>query len=298
MSAYTTVCRSSDRAEWLEARRSGIGSSDAAAVLGASPFASPLSVYTDKLGETGEQEETEAMRWGTLLEPVVIAEFGKVTGRPVLRDGDLVRSNDHPFMLATCDASQTKERWSGVPGVLEIKTSGFGNWEDGIPRHVWVQIQHQMAVTGKTWGSVAVLLGGNRLKWADVERDDKFIAETLIPELADFWQRVQDRRPPKPDGSESAREALKALYPDDDGSTVQLPGDLIDLDREREALRLQRKDMDARLELIDQEIKAAIGGASAGVLASGVTYTHKLQHRKETVLAATSFRVLRRTEKR
>ena len=37
------------REEWLSARRTGIGGSDIAAILGLSPWRTPLDVYRDKV---------------------------------------------------------------------------------------------------------------------------------------------------------------------------------------------------------------------------------------------------------
>ena len=65
-----------------------------------------------------------------------------------------------PFMLANIDREVV-----GVPGVqvLECKTAGeFGSrlWKDGVPEYVQLQVQHQLAVTGKAAADVAVLLCG------------------------------------------------------------------------------------------------------------------------------------------
>ena len=37
-----------DRQEWLKLRKEGIGGSDAGAICGLNPYASPMSVYQDK----------------------------------------------------------------------------------------------------------------------------------------------------------------------------------------------------------------------------------------------------------
>ena len=40
--------RNMSRAEWLAARKAGIGGGDAAAIIGLNPFSSPLTVWADK----------------------------------------------------------------------------------------------------------------------------------------------------------------------------------------------------------------------------------------------------------
>lgn len=292
---FEIVCDSFDREAWLEARRSGIGSSDAPGVLGISPFASPLSVYADKIGAAFDKETSEAMRWGTKLEPLIVEEFGQETGRKVVRTNQLIRSTERPWQLATLDAEQEKLGRDG-PGVLEIKATGFraGDWTEGVPAHVFAQVQHQLDVTGYRWGSVAVLMFGCRMLWADVARDDTFIEKMRAAE-ADFWARVLAREPVAPDGSKASLDALRALYPHDTGEVIVLPGNLIGLDAEREALKAEMKSSEGRLACLDAELKAAIGDASVGELANGVSFTYRLQKRKAYEVKETNFRVLRRS---
>ena len=64
------------RGEWLACRRQGIGGSDAAAVLGISPFRTARDLYFDKLGfpiEAGE-ENWVALEMGRLLEPLAAGQ--------------------------------------------------------------------------------------------------------------------------------------------------------------------------------------------------------------------------------
>ena len=297
-SRFTVELDCLDREKWLELRRTGIGSSDAPAVLGLSPFGSPLSVYVDKLGFREDREATEAMRWGIKLEPLIAEEFRRETQRKVELSGFLLRSKERPWQIATLDATQESIEHDG-PGVLEIKATGFraGDWTNGIPDHVYAQVQHQLDVTGYGWGSVAVLLFGCRMLWADVARDDAFLDKMRAAE-GELWRRVETGEPVAPDGTDASREALRLLYPEDTGEVVALPGDLIGLDAERQALKAELSAGQKRLDAIDNSLRAAIGAASAGELANGVTYTHRLQKRKAYTVKESAFRVLRRSEPR
>ena len=299
--AFEVVCDSRDRETWLAERRKGIGSSDAAAILGISPWASPLSVYADKKGLIPERDDSERMRWGTLLEPIVLAEYGKETGHEVQPCSTLCRSAERSWQLATPDAWRFRKEDPGTPlpfGVIELKTTGMGwSWTEGAPPHVVAQVQHQLAVTGLSWASVVVLVNGSRLLWIDLPRDDAFIARLNDAE-ADFWERVEKDLPPAPDGTEASREALKLLYPRDTGAVIALPGEFIDLDREREELLRAKATVEKDLEVANQRIKAALADATEGTLASGVRYSYRTQQRAEHVVKAAEFRVLRRHEKR
>lgn len=78
--------------------------------------------------------------------------------------------------------------------------------------YVTCQVQHQLAVTGKTAAHICVLLCGHEAKIYKVERDERLI-ESIIEQERLFWQYVETDTPPTPDHSESAAKALKLLYP-------------------------------------------------------------------------------------
>src|SRR5437868_10477255 len=79
------------RDEWLNVRRGGIGSSDAAAAVGLNPYKSQLELWMEKTGrdadlpKTDPNDEASPMYWGTLLEPIVAAHYTKRTGNKVRR---------------------------------------------------------------------------------------------------------------------------------------------------------------------------------------------------------------------
>ena len=75
------------REDWLEYRRLGIGGSDAAAVLGISPFQTGRDLYYDKLKivSANDDDNWVAKKAGTLLEPLVAEIFSYRTGLKVYR---------------------------------------------------------------------------------------------------------------------------------------------------------------------------------------------------------------------
>jgi putative phage-type endonuclease len=207
-----------ERADWLEVRKNGIGGSDAAAAVGLSPYKSQLELWLEKTGRDAElpkpdpEDITEPVFWGTLLEPIVAAAYTKQTGNRVRKVNAVLQHANIPFMLANLDREVI-----GVPGVqiLECKTAGeFGArlWSEGVPEYIQLQVQHQLAVTGKQAADVAVLICGQKLEVHRIQRDDDLIAR-LIPLEAQFWEYVTSDTPPPADGSESAERALRCLYP-------------------------------------------------------------------------------------
>lgn len=77
--------------------------------------------------------------------------------------------------------------------------------------YVQLQVQHQLAVTGKHAADVAVLLGGQELQVFRIERDDELIGKLIALEQG-TWGYVGGQ-PATADGSDSADAALRALYP-------------------------------------------------------------------------------------
>ncbi|MET3448185.1 lambda-exonuclease family protein [Ralstonia sp. 1138] len=268
------------REDWLAVRRTGIGGSDAAAAVGLNPYKSRLELWMEKTGRGAElpkpdpNDTTEPVYWGTLLEPIVAAAYCKQTGHRVRKVNAVLRHPTIPFMLANLDREVI-----GVPGVqiLECKTAGlFGarHWQDGVPEYVVLQVQHQLAVSGKQAADVAVLLCGQQLAVHRIERDDELIAG-LIPLEAEFWRYVQTDTPPPGDGSESADRALRVLYPRDSGGTVDFSDDrhlsavFADLVSVREQIEAQ----EVAAAKLKQTIQSAMGEASCALFETGeVTY--------------------------
>jgi putative phage-type endonuclease len=217
------------RIEWLEVRKSGIGGSDAATAVGLNPYMSPLELWLIKTGRDASlprpdsDDTTEPVYWGTLLEPIVAASYTKQTGHRVRRVNAVLQHPGVPFMLANIDREVVGNR---DVSLLECKTAGeFGArlWRDGVPEYVQLQVQHQLAVTGKQAADVAVLICGQKLEVHRIERDDGLIARLIELEAA-FWRFVTTDSPPPADGSDSADRALRCLYPGA-GGTVDFTND-------------------------------------------------------------------------
>ena len=108
--------------EWLEHRRRSIGGSDAAAIIGLNPWASPYSVWADKLGLIPPKEDNEAMRLGRDLEEYVAKRFCEETGKRVRRENSIIINPDYPFAHANVDRILI-----GEDAGLECKTSSSLN---------------------------------------------------------------------------------------------------------------------------------------------------------------------------
>jgi len=190
-----------DRVTWLAGRSYGIGSSDAAAIMGKSRWGSPMSVYADKLGLSEDSPPTPWQKWGLLLEPAIAADYEKQTGHKLFNPGAYTIFQ-HPsltFMQVTPDRLIEPVNGQDGWGSLSIKTTTVYNtkeWEAEPPIEADIQFQHELQTLGLKWGVIAVLIGGQSTIHVPVERNDKF-CDVLVEREAEFWQRILDKEPPR-----------------------------------------------------------------------------------------------------
>lgn len=286
-----------DRETWLVARREGIGGSDAPAVLGLSPFSSPLQLWAEKRGLLEPSVETEAMRWGRVLEPLVADRYAEETGRQLSPAHPFaIRVNaDRTWLRTTLDREIVSAEGKLIPAALELKTTnGFrgDDWDEEPPLHVQIQGQHQLLVTGWAWVSFAVLIGGQTFKWCDLERNDKFLK--LYEERArEFWRRVELGDPPTAGADD--REVLQALYPKDMGATIILPHESAEWDAVRVEADEHIAQWKKKKDEAEAKLRAAIGDASYGrVPSGGPRYSCRLVERDAYTVEPSSYRQLRR----
>lgn len=257
MSAATTFAnKQQNTEEWLQERRKFMGSSDAPAALGMSRWCSPLEVAREKktarTSEHHPQPETPEMRRGHVLEPVVACLYEKVTGRTVSTCPSAI-SNEHPFMAASPDRAINE---GPDDALLECKTHVIWTRDqygeagtDAVTDYEFIQVQHQMAVTGAKRVDVAILFGegqalqilsemldsGNvalsfAMRMAEqmefcifpVHRDEDFIA-TLIEAEREFWTRyVEGDEIPEDYAKIAPRSGIRKATEDEEESAQKL----------------------------------------------------------------------------
>ena len=199
------------REDWLSYRRKGIGGSDAAAIMGMSPFCTKRDLYYDKLGIQAVMDEEEdnwvAKEVGHRLEDLVAEIFSRKTGLKVYPVRKMFRHPLCPFMLA--DVDFFIDFPDGSKGILECKTTNYncqGKWaNDSTPVNYEYQGRHYMAVMNIDRMYFACLYGNNENEFfiRYMERDLD-IEEDLIAEEEFFWKENVEKgvEPPyteKPD---------------------------------------------------------------------------------------------------
>lgn len=288
-----------NRDAWLEGRQQGIGASEVAAVLGKCPFHSAYEIFNVKAGlilpdDLSGREEIE---WGLRHEATIAQAVAERTGREVALSEawSMYRADDAPHLLATPDAFQ-RHRGGGRPGVLQIKTTGFYNreeWEGGCPTHYEIQVQAEMRVTNRDWGSLVVLIGGNRMLGPfDLERNDRFLS-AADEVLAEFWDRVMAGIPPAADTHKATLSALSKLYAKESGRVHQLTPEFIPLADELKAVRAAKSAAEKREKELKAMFAAELKDASIGVLPDGRTLHYPTLKRAGYVVEPTTYRTLK-----
>lgn len=265
-----------NREQWLDVRRRGIGSSDAAAAVGLNPYKSQLELWMEKTGRSemlpkvDPNDETSPMYWGALLEPIVAAHYTKRTGNRVRRINAVLQHPSESWILANLDREVIG---AADVSLLECKCAGINGarlWKDGVPEYVQLQVMHQLAVTGKHAADVAVLIGGQELRIHRIERDEVLIQQLIELERR-FWAYVEQDRQPPADGSDSADMALRCLYPQDSGAVIDFSQDLVlsgvfsDLLAIRASIETQTQ-LEAQLK---QRIQQHMGDATRALFETG-----------------------------
>ncbi len=253
------------REEWLELRRSGIGGSDAGAVVGLNPYSSAYSVYHEKLSLVEPQEDNDRARLGRDLESYVAKRFEEKTGKKVRRLNAMIRSVDRPYMIADVDRMVV-----GEDAGLECKTSanfdGYKFDEGEYPAYWACQCYHYMSVTGANRWYLCVLdMRSGKVIDITIERNEGEI-KALESMEKQFWtEHIEKRVCPAPNGSEKCDDIIAQKYPmaDDDAPAVDLMGYGKEMAR-LEQIKAEIKPLEEEKAAIEQTLKEALGVASIG----------------------------------
>lgn len=261
-----------NHAQWLDARKSGIGGSDAAAVLGLSPWRSPLDVFLEKTGQAQAQPETDAMYWGTRLEALVADKYCEVSGNEVRRVNAILRSDKHPCLIGNIDRAVCPEKGKlpvvkgefRTPKILECKTarSKTDDWgEDGtdkIPDYYLVQVLHYLGLTGCESCDVACLFLDSRKFGVYTVHADEELIDGIADRLAEWWdEHVVKNVAPAPRSVAEVQKLLKRSS----AAVITASAEIEAAAREYADLKKQEAEVAAKLDTTRDKIAAYMGEA-------------------------------------
>jgi putative phage-type endonuclease len=287
-------------------RKSGVGGSDIAAIMGISRYKTARDIYEQKVSEEVPKEEVgsvmdraDVLHFGNELEDLVATEFSRRNDLKVQRKNDVIRHPQYDFMLANID-----RRVLTVKAGLECKTSNqfmVSDWgpsgTDEVPHEYRLQCEHYMNCT--TWPEwyLAVLIGGNQYRQYYIQQDDE-LSELVLQGVKNFWAHVEAKEPPELDWNHrSTKPLLEKLYPGTNGQTIFLPDNLVHWQRVKDEAEARIKEDEAVVTAAKNRILAAMGENSIGViLGCGVKYTRKKIEKKEYVSPASSYMDFRKSK--
>lgn len=218
------------RDAWLQGRRDPlcIGASEAAVVLGVSPYTDAWTFWEKKTQQAkGEfiPDDADAfvLSRGNRWEPVVLEEYGIASESTIVEPGEHFGRKGHivtltnpafPWLRSSPDAFAI-DKW-GTFGHVEAKTALdrdawtrdrgiiIDKWADGseelLPPHYAVQAYSQLAVSGMPWNDVCALVpsfGWPEIRWVRVMRDDDI--QRAIVEKCAAWREKHLVRGEAPD---------------------------------------------------------------------------------------------------
>lgn len=299
-----------DRATWLQERRNGVGASDVAGILGRSPWASPWSVWVDKVGlaPLDDDEPAPHLQFGSDLEPVIVDWFERETALHVrdVRPQRVIHHRHDERWFATVDGlvheSGTDDPEMAL-GVFEAKYTADPPWAE-VPEHYALQAQWALYCSGldQVWlAAMHLPYGRPKFRVYEIARDELLIRD-VAGEIETWWeQHVVAGRPPLADGHPATVKAMAALgaarslWVDLSGPPFVDVADLTDVLDELAALKEAAKQVARDIARDEALIKARFieTGRTEGVVDGQVVVSWREQTRAAHEVAESTYPVLR-----
>lgn len=230
------VIQPDNKEHWLSMRAQDITSTEISALFGLSPYSTHYELwYRKKENLVLQIEENERMKWGNRLEAAIAHGIAEDNGWKVeplkcyMRDSSLRMGSSFDFAIEP-------------DGILEIKNVDSLAFKEGwitdddcdeAPTHIELQVQHQLALSGRSFAYIGALVGGNRVKLIRREPNEKIISK-IKRKIAEFWQSIDDNKPPSPDFKNDS-QFISSLYNYAD------PGKVYDASADVEIITLAEK---------------------------------------------------------
>ncbi len=204
--------------EQREIRQKGITGTDAAIIMGVSPWKTVHElVIAKKYPKDLPQESPEPwMEWGHLLEPVIADKYSEVTGQELIPSVTL-QCMCHPWLRGTPDRLIVGKRKG-----MEIKTArSFVSREwgasgtDNVPYHYLLQVLHYMILTGVDEWDLAVLIDGCDFRVYHFFKDKELCQMLFEAERQFFLDFIAGDQKPAPEWNLAFVDFVKRRFPKD-----------------------------------------------------------------------------------
>lgn len=266
--------------EQIEQRKSFIGGSDIAAVLGMSRWKTPLQIWGEKTGLLAPEDISKKLpvRVGNRLEDTVCEIFEEETGKKLAPGPGTVFHPSYPFLGATVDRMVVDE-----DAIFEAKTAGAfkaDEWaEDEWPAEYLLQVLWYLAITGKQTAYIGCLIGNNKFVWKEVGRQEKTIAR-MIERAVTFWEKfVIPQVMPEVTGRD--RETLSALFPvADEGKVVELDSKAAAICEVLEGMEADLRGLTRQVEEQKNQLRVLLGDAERGTCGDWVIHWANIKSKR------------------
>lgn len=247
-------------------RSQGISGTEIAGLLGMSPYATPFSIYSRKLGLVPPLEQNERMKMGKMLEPIVVKLFEEETGESVQWKDELVAHPKEPLVIGTPDGYVVHPKSDKLDAGFEAKTAGLDRaheWGDEgtdyVPQHYLLQCQYYAMLTGLPTWHLAALIGGNQFRRYELKADEELQAY-MLDAVRKFWRdHILPRNPPDIDATDEAKQYLLQRYPSPTEGIREATTDEDELVVGILQTRKELKFLEERKETLQNKLKDSIG---------------------------------------
>ncbi len=249
-----------DSQAWLEWRNTGLGASDAATILGMSPYQTAFGLWEIKTGrkQPPDLSSNPNVRRGNRLEPLARKIAEKFIGEQL---EPLCAAEEVDNFILTSFDGITKNRKI----VAELKCPHPSTFADVLNegedskayKLYWVQCQQQLLVSKAEKAILIFFIKGedgnkDRIIPFEVLPDKTFQQNTLIPKLRKFWECINTDTPPERDPKRDPCEV-------DGKSWHELAIDYHPLKTEIKQLKVQLKKLEAQVKPYEQKFIELMG---------------------------------------
>lgn len=263
-----------DRDTWVEGRKTGLGSSDVAAILGVSPYRSPWDIYLERVLDRRPTPDARREKYyarGHREEPRILEDYGDEVGAVVMPLRQVIVEGPAPLAVSPDSFVALDGEW----GLGECKTDRTFAWgPSGSVIERWTpaarelvredhaaQVYSQLIATGLPFGVLAVRRDMDDLRHFTIVADER-LQSRMLERLTEWWQRhIVGREPPENDGSEACAKAKERLYAGGarEKKTRAATADEVKAARELVAVKTEKQRFEDRERRLRSDLADAIG---------------------------------------
>lgn len=276
----------------LQRRRHVVGASEVSLLFGLPSFGGKTLSdlwWTKKYGVERQSKGNASTTLGTKLEPVILEQAEERLGKKIVDRQKWITLNDNG---ATIDG-----RIEGDGPLVEAKTSGIlwrgdlSEWgedeSDDVPTGYLLQCQAQLLVTSAELNYLAALIGGRGFAIFHI-RPHVALMQEIARKSSEFISSLLSDNPPDEPPQMETLKRIKRV-PD---KILPRSDEITELYERLSEAKATAKAGENVVEQIQRELLSKLGDAEAVEMPGGML-TYYQQSRKESYVAASTFRVLR-----